>query len=410
MLAIFLLLTSLCAVEPSIIPKRKGPQFLNEEGYLLLPAPYSLPGIGEGIAYFTSFNNYLGNADIFASKVEGDVDGYFLGLWDLHLIKNRLFFDLTFHDMNKVGMSNYSSRGINSLSDDYTVLEFDKNRDSSLKTTLSFFQRRLEFIGQYSKSENRLSAIKSSGGALIESLTDGKSTTTHQRSFAVVMDLTDHRQNPTKGFRTEIKYRQSEPASDFDPDYYTLNYNFTGYLPVGRQSTVALNYFKSDAIVTREGETDKLLIAQELGFGCGGSCSESIQAIINNKYQENRLGNARSLGGAYRLRAYPDGRFTGAHSETVGLEFRWNLSAERKPFNLYFMKDIRTGVQFALFHEIGTVADERSDLWKERRSASGMGTRFVMGSGVIYRFDYAWADEGSEISIMIDYPWEGDFD
>lgn len=398
---VFLLQTLLLSKETSIIPKRIGPQFFNEKGYLLLPAPYSIPGIGEGIAYFASFNNYYGNSDLFVSKLEGDVTGYLLGVWDVHLIKNRLLVDLTFHDMDKIGISNYATRGMNNSADTYSILEFDKNLNTTIEATLTFYDRRLEFIALYSQSQSRLSAIYSNNGSLIEAINNQETVHRDNHSFATLIDLTNDRLNPTKGLRTEIKYQQSQPASDFYPDYYTLNYNLTGYVPVGRRSTLALNYFKSDAIVTREGETDKVEIAKRVG---------SEPSVIDNQYQENRLGHASSLGGVSRLRSYPGDRFIGAHTESVGMELRLNLTAERKPFNLYFMKDIRTGIQFAFFHEIGTAADNRDDLWHETRSSTGLGARFIMGSGVVYRFDFAKGDEGSEMSIIVDYPWEGSFD
>ncbi len=410
MLTLFsLLLLNALADSNTTIPERRGAQFLNEQGYLVIPAPYSLPGIGEGVSYFSSFNNYLGNTDIFAMKIDGDVGGTMLGLWDIFLIDKRLFIDLTYHDFDKAAITNYSARGLDTAADDYSILETDQLRSSSLKATLSFFERRLELIGKYSKEESRLTAIKNPDGTLIQNLSNVEPTQNTHRSFIATLDLTDDRQNPIRGIRTEIQYQKSDARSDFDPDYFTMHYNITGYIPINGKSTLALNAFRSDAVVTRTGELDKTLIAQELGFDCSSGCSDTIQSVIDNRYQQNLLGTAQGMGGSTRLRSYPGNRFLGAHAEAVGIEYRWNLAAERKPFNLYFMKDIRTGMQFAFFHEIATVADDRKDLWRSTRSSSGIGARFIMGSGVVYRFDFAAGDEGSEISIIVDYPWETTF-
>lgn len=407
---IFLLMT-LClnAVFEWEIPQRRGKQFLNEPGYLVLPVPYSLPGIGEGVGYFTSFNNYYGNMDFFAMKLTGDVDGEFFGIWDLFLIKERLFLDFTYQNLNKFGVSSYSSRGLNDDADNFSVLEFNQFQNQSLKATLSFFERRLEFIGRFSEGHSALVAIRDSNGHLIEDLSGAQATDTRGRVLSAIIDLTDDRQNPIKGIKTEIEYRESNARRDFDPDYYTINYNITGYIPVNNKDTIALNAFRSDAFVTRMGETDKSVIASKLGFGCGGSCSQTIQNVIDNKYKENTLGNAQSMGGASRLRSYPGGRYIGAHSEAFGAEYRWNLSADRKPFDLVFMKDIRTGMQFAFFHEVATVADDRRDLWSDVKHSSGIGARFIMGSGVVYRFDFATGSEGNEVSIIVDYPWESNY-
>jgi outer membrane protein assembly factor BamA len=406
----FALLLSVLSAEMSWeIPERKGEQFLSEEGYLFIPAPYSLPGIGEGVGLFSSFNNYFDRMDIFAMKLTGDVEGHFLGLWDVFLIEDTFFLDFTYQKLNKFGVSSYSSRGLDSNPDDYSVLIFNEYHNRSLKGTLSFFERRFEIIGRYSQGQSKLSSITDSEGTLIQNLSNSSPTDTRSRSLMTILDLTDDRQNPIKGIRGEIRYEQSDPSSDADPAYYTLNYNLTGYIPINNKDTFVINAFRSDAVVTRQGETDLTLIAQDLGFSCGGSCSQTIQNVIDNKYKENTLGNAQGIGGASRLRSYPGSRYIGAHSEAVGFEYRWNMAAERKPFDLYFMKDIRTGVQFALFHEIATVADDRRDLWSDTRSSSGIGARFVMGSGVVYRFDFATGREGNEMSIIVDYPWESNY-
>jgi len=405
---VLFLFSSLSFCSDYLIEQRRKSQFLNEPGYLVMPAPYSLPGIGKGVAYYGGFNNYLGYSDIFAAKVDGEVNGYFIGLWDLHLIKELLFFDLTFHEMNKLLITNYSGRGMETRKNDYSVMEFGSFNGYSLKSVLSFFDRRLEFIAKYDKHESRLSKLRDNRGNLISSVMDGRGKKNYTIDFSILLDMTDDRQDPLKGFRAEIEVGKSSHDSAFDPEFYTLNSNLSGYIPVGEKSTLALNFFRSDAVIINEGETDKLKIAESLGFaGCQNGCAESITDVINNTYMENRVGSARALGGDDRLRSYPSSRFRGAHSQMVGAEFRWNLTAEREPFNLYFMKDIRTGVQIAFFHEIGSVADNIDSLWEKSRSSSGAGTRFIMGSGFVYRFDYANGDEGDELSVIVTYPWEG---
>ncbi len=80
-----------------------------------------------------------------------------------------------------------------------------------------------------------------------------------------------------------------------------------------------------------------------------------------------------ALGGSSRLRSYAGGRFSGAHTEFYGYEFRWNLTDENTPFDLYFIKDFRTGFQLAFFYETGTVAEQREDLWTKSRNSTGLG-------------------------------------
>ena len=119
----------------------------------------------------------------------------------------------------------------------------------------------------------------------------------------------------------------------------------------------------------------------------------------------NEYGTAGSLGGASRLRSYAGGRFSGAQVEFRAAEFRWNLTDENKPFDLYFIRDVRTGIQLAFFYEEGSVANKADQLWKEKRTSQGAGVRLVTSSGFVYRFDMASGQEGREVILFVDYPW-----
>lgn len=89
----------------------------------------------------------------------------------------------------------------------------------------------------------------------------------------------------------------------------------------------------------------------------------------------------------------------------LGTEFRWNFATDVIPFDFWIWKDIATGFQLALFHEIATVAEQKSQLWEDSRSSTGAGLRMVSGSGIVYRFDMAYGDEGRQTSIIFNYPW-----
>ena len=132
--------------------------------------------------------------------------------------------------------------------------------------------------------------------------------------------------------------------------------------------------------------------------------SNGKSLVIKNQ-TNNQYGTAGSLGGASRLRSYAGGRFSGAQVEFRGAEFRWNLTDENKPFDLLFIRDVRTGVQLAFFYEEGSVADTSEQLWDEKRTSQGAGVRLVTSSGFVYRFDLATGQEGREVILFVDYPW-----
>ena len=161
--------------------------------------------------------------------------------------------------------------------------------------------------------------------------------------------------------------------------------------------------------MTKEGVTNYQTILDDLraNYGCtaGDPCDDSLQKLARDTELRRKYGTASSLGGSSRLRSYAGGRFSGAHTEFYGYEFRWNLTDENTPFDLYFIKDFRTGFQLAFFYETGTVAEQREDLWTKSRNSTGLGARLVTGSGFIYRFDVATGSEGAETTLFVDYPW-----
>jgi hypothetical protein len=196
-----------------------------------------------------------------------------------------------------------------------------------------------------------------------------------------------------------------------NPDFFRMEYSASVFLPLGRRSTWLFNYFRSDAHVTRQGTTDPAAVEKQQGLNCSdpeltleqqADCRDVVQNIIDG----NIYGTATGLGGTSRLRSYPEGRFTGAHTIFYGTEVRWNLTEEARPFDIFIAKDIRTVLQVAAFYEMGSVADLREDLGKVYRSSYGAGFRMVTASGIVFRADVASGREGIETTIIFGYPWE----
>jgi len=170
-----------------------------------------------------------------------------------------------------------------------------------------------------------------------------------------------------------------------------------------------MNYFQADTLVDRQGQTDPAIVEADLGLDCSTG-SEQDQAdclsFVNSRVAENTFGSVGSLGGLSRLRSYPEDRFKGSHARFIGVEFRWNLIEETKPFDYFFAKDIRTVIQLAAFYERGAISDNKDELWNTMRESYGIGARLVTKSGLIFRADVATGVEGEEISIIFGFPWE----
>lgn len=189
-----------------------------------------------------------------------------------------------------------------------------------------------------------------------------------------------------------------------------MEYSATAFFPIGKRSTWAFNYFRSDAHVVRMGETDRNVIAEDEGLDCAslGDPKERAECeqVIDNLVAENTYGTVSSLGGPSRLRSYPHDRFSGAHAIFYGTELRWTLTEEARPFNIFVAKDIRTLLQVAAFYEMGSIADRRDEVGDIYRASYGAGFRIVTASGVVVRADVASGREGMEVTIIFGYPWE----
>ena len=387
---------------------RRKEQFHSDSAYLILPMPYSLPGIGEGWMFTGLAANIAGsNLDVFGVALTGDLAGVSAGILDLHLLSETLFFDFYTTKIDKAQVKNYQNRGMGTDKDDFKYYEASLVDENSAEMTLSFFDRRFEVIGEIWNNRYEVTKIKDYKGNLEEELDDPFVDESKGNAVRVVIDYTDDRQDPTKGVRFEAKRANSERTSDKVADYVVQNYSLTAYIPIGDSSTWAFRALTSEAIVKDEGETDKGNIINELGFSCAtyDDCSEAEQNLIDKLVTERKYGTADSLGGRSRLRSYPQGRYSGAHMAYFATEFRWNFATDVVPFDFLIWKDIATGFQLALFYEVGSVSEKREDLGKDTKSTSGFGLRMVSASGFVYRADFGFGEESQETTIMFQYPW-----
>lgn len=407
-----LLILALAAADAAAVrvPERRRAQFLNEPGYAVFPYFYTLPGIGLGYGILGAVTNVGGSyTDIAATAFTGDADGQALGVNAIHLIDRTLVLDLGGARFSRTTIQSYAQRGMSSGKDAYSLAEFGDSYFGGARLTATFLERRLEgYIGYYGGSA-RLDALRERDGAVI-----ALSQKSPHYNFTVAilgarLDATDDYIDPRRGARLEPSVWRT-PRQGSGPDFYFTDLNATAYLPLGRRSTWAFNYFRSDTFVLNRGQTDPDALGRELGLDCAAVPDESRRAecrrYLDSLAAENANGTATSLGGYRRLRSYPEHRYRGAHIEFFGTEVRWNLTDEVKPFDIYIMRDIRTAVQVAFFYEAGSVADTYGGVWSIVRQSYGSGLRIVTASGLVYRLDLAAGDEGWQPSVFFQYPWE----
>jgi len=394
------------------VPDRRRDQFPKDFAYAAFPYPYQLPGIGSGIALVAGAVNVADTyTDVYAIGFTGDVRGGAAGVGDIHLIPRTLILDVGYGAVNRATIQSYSQRGMNTAKDDFRLLDIGDTDYYGARLTATFFDRRFELYGAWYGGASRLDNISDKDGNVI---IEAQSPPRNRGSTTLLgtrLDLTDDYVDPRRGFRLDVTHTHTPPRGS-GPDYFVMDYNTTAYVPFGRRNTLALNLLRSDAFVTREGETDPAALQQQLGIDCGTIADPTQQQFCNDviatSIANNKFGTATQLGGFSRLRSYPQGRFLGAHTLFLGAEYRWNLTDERTPFDIFVMKGVRTSIQAAFFYETGVTSDNRDDLWRKEnfRDSYGVGLRIVTASGVVLRGDVATGKEGFNLAIFIGYPWE----
>ncbi|MDH5516379.1 MAG: hypothetical protein OEY36_00995 [Gammaproteobacteria bacterium] len=393
----------------SWFPDRRRDQFATENAYLVVPLPYSYPGIGEGFFLIANASNVFNTTtDLVIVEVTGDATGRVAQIDELPILENQLLVSLHMRDINGAIVNNYKIRGINgSNGNDYNLLKVSQADDNTLRLDYTSKQRRYNFYLSETQSEFTLDAILDKNGTEIQSFTPHYSSASTSQKAGFLADYTDDYLDPQTGARFGIEYIDSPPNDSNSPDFYSLNYSLSYYFPTRDNDTLVINYFQSDAHVKTIGNTDPNYIRAQLGLNCGAdpACLEIEQNLVDSSIAAATYGTAEALGGLQRLRSYPQGRYQGGHSGFLGAEYRWNLTEETTPFNYLFWKDVRTGKQIAFFAEAGSVSEESVDLWDQQRYTYGVGFRLLTASGSVYRADIAAGDEGTEVAIFFFYPW-----
>lgn len=402
--------TLAAALELPYAPQRRRAQFRNDPGYALLPYAYSLPGIGVGYGVLGALSKWGGgDADWLASAFTGDADGAALAVHGYPVVRRRLILDAGVVRLSRTSIQSYGRRGMDTSKDDYILARFGESLFGGARLTLTSPDRQAEAFVAYYAGTARLESLRDRAGGLIASSRSSPRYRADTEIVGVRLDLTDDYQDPRRGLRLEPNAWRTPPVAG-GPEFLFTDLSATAFVPLGRRSTWAFNAMASDAYVLRQGVTDPAELQRRQGFSCDSLADAGDRArcsdYISNISAMNAHGTATMLGGFSRLRAYPEGRYKGAHTRFLGSELRWNLTDEFKPFDIYVMRDIRTAVQVAFFYELGTVADTEGALWKTTRSAGGAGLRVITASGLVYRFDLAAGQEGVQPSVFFQYPWE----
>ena len=252
-----------------LAPDRRKSQFMNDQGYYVFPMPYSIPGVGAGLGVIGIGMNIGGSyTDLFGFALGGGLSGGGAGITEIHLLPKTLLLDVTAIDFSKSTITNYRKRGMETDKNDFSYLQFNNYGFAGGRLTATFVDRRFEIYGGGYKIGSELDKVLDQNKNTLLAVEGSPKWRASVYGLGVRGDLTDDYYDPRKGFRMDVSRWWSPPARSSDPDFYRIEYNASAYLPLGKRSTWVFNYFRSDAHVNRQGETNPLVIEKEQGLNC----------------------------------------------------------------------------------------------------------------------------------------------
>jgi len=390
--------------------ERRKDQFGKDFGYYVYPIAGEIPGLGVANGAGASVLNMGGtDADITGYYLEGDFEAKGVALLDLQWIPRRLIFDVAYNDYFVAPI--VYQRGLDSDPDKYIQPKVEGQYLLG-QMTLSFYQRRYEaFLRALSGKERLHAVLDVDGNAFSDVDTSWKRGSTFSVGGSV--DWTDDRLDPRRGLRLETNLKLPQHESAVNTEFMVADANYTHFVPMRQWDTLVFNLYGSHAFVTRKGETDYAAVKAAESLNCDlnyvpgpdhDACVIADEERLAQIIAHRRYGTASSLGGTQRLRSYNNYRYYASKTFFYGAEYRWNLTNENTPFDIFIAKGVRTGIQLAAFWERGAVSDGYRDLLERGMESYGLGFRVVL-SGVVIRFDVANGSEGAQTQLFITYPW-----
>jgi hypothetical protein len=388
---------------------RRSDTFDYTPSYFIYPIASKIPGLGEAAGGGATINNIGGtDLDFTGVHLDGDFQASVFSFLNFHVWKEVLVIDAGVYNFD-VASTTYE-RGSESDPDDI-ILPHVEGEGHFYQVTFMGMQRMFELFVRTRVDQSRVNSVLDKDGNEFKSIDRSKkqSSTT---SIGLTLDITDHRYDPREGLRLELLRKRPSSASDDLSDFYVDDINISAFIPIGEQSTWAFNYFQSNAHITNQATTNVAELKKTLGLNCDSipntsakaNCMALEEKRISQRIDYNKYGRSTPLGGSQRLRSFDNGRFSAGHTKFIGTEFRLNFRGEQEPFDILFMKGVRTGFQLAVFSAIGAVGDRQTEL-NYTLNSSGVGARVIFKGGTVFRADWAQGSEGSKATFFVDYPW-----
>ena len=422
-------LTPLCAhaVARATVKKQvvraENPKLGQE--WLVLPYAFATDDLGTvfGLGGFT--RGYGQEQLLLAGTVFGGPDetyGGVLGAWDYrppwterffltavasygHYPKQRAYADLSYDPDKPRRGSNDSDK------DDYVVTPGESNwADFKLEYVLPLGSARNTGMMTYNLKGGILQG-KGTGGETWNPLKGGVTTLLvrqynqlesfeteygeyerpiHPLEFGIGYNNTDFTNNPSTGSSQYLSWKKDFGWGDAIYPWTFWEFEASKYFSMGESNWAKQRVFALNAWT-----------------GSSPSWTEETNnegdIVITDRPPEY---DGATLGGFYRMRAYPSKRFNDRSVVYATAEYRytphWNPIGEVSWLRWLKMDSW----QFVGFVEGGRVANEYSfsELFSDWKVDVGLGIRALM-AGAVVRFDWAVSDEGSGMWVMFQHPF-----
>ena len=213
--------------------------------------------------------------------------------------------------------------------------------------------------------------------------------TTHPIQLGISYNNTDFAGNPSTGSNQYFAISQDFGFLESPGDWTFIEFEASKYFSLGesdwaKQRIIALNMWTADNTTWKE-ETN-------------------ADGTISIKHR-TPFYDGSTLGGFYRMRAYPTDRFNDKSVLYTAAEYRYTL--HWNPLgNISWLKFLKSDwLQLVAFAEGGRVAnDYDADLLKDWKFDAGFSVR-SMFSGAVVRFDMATSSESTSGWVMFGHPF-----
>lgn len=216
-----------------------------------------------------------------------------------------------------------------------------------------------------------------------------RDATVHPVEIAVSYDNTDFPGNPAKGSSQYLGITHDFGWLESPYEWTFVEFEASKYFSLGssewaKQRIIAFNIWTGDSPGWKEQNNP----------------DGSVSVTERPPFYEGA-----TLGGFYRMRAYPIDRFNDRSVIYTAAEYRYTL--DWNPIgNISWLRFLKSDwLQLVAFAEGGRVAnDYGSDLFKEWKYDGGVGIR-SMFSGAVVRFDLGFSDESTTGWVMFGHPF-----